>query len=231
MSRPGGAGPDPDRLIYMKPVPFFANTSDDTHCVQASFKIMLKYFLPERDFTFVELDKMSQKRPGKGTWWPPMLLELKKLGFKVKDIESFDYGAFSRRGETYIKEHFPPEVAQYHLTRTNLMAIRPLMPEFMRKIDIETRPATIKDVRALLNAGWLVGLGVNSRALNNKPGYSGHMVVVFDMDEKSDGFRLHDPGLPAKPNHQTSRLKLEQAWFWAGQDKADLIALKLNEDS
>lgn len=70
--------------MYMKNVPFFANTPDDTHCVQASFRIILKYFLPERDFSYDQLDKMSRYRLGKSTWWPPMLLELQKLDLEVK---------------------------------------------------------------------------------------------------------------------------------------------------
>lgn len=49
----------------MKNVPFFANTADDTHCVQTSFKIMLKFFLPNRDFGWEELDKLSHKTTAK----------------------------------------------------------------------------------------------------------------------------------------------------------------------
>ncbi|HET7827350.1 MAG TPA: hypothetical protein VFK97_00585, partial [Candidatus Saccharimonadales bacterium] len=83
----------------MKPVPFFANTPDGTHCVQAAFRSMLKYFWPERDFSYDQLDEMSRKLPGKGTWWPALLLELAKLGIDVMDIEPFDYQRFYRDGD------------------------------------------------------------------------------------------------------------------------------------
>ena len=215
----------------MKDVPFFANTDDDTHCVQASFRIMLKYFMPECDFSYEQLDEMSQKQAGKGTWWPPLLLEIRKLNFSVKDIESFDYLAFYEQGESYAEKHFPPEVADYHLKQTNLMNIRPMIPEFINKIELETRAATINDVETLLRAGWLVGLGVNSRVLNNKPGYVGHVVVVFGFDAKTNHFWLHDPGLPPKPNRPISRQKLEESWFWTGPEKAVLTAVKLNKIS
>jgi hypothetical protein len=86
----------------------------------------------------------------------------------------------------------------------------------------------LDDVQGLLKDGWLVGLAINSRALNNKPGYTGHLVVVFDFDAKSDNFWLHDPGLPPKPNRHVSRQKLSEAWFWTGPEKAALVAVKLN---
>lgn len=217
--------------MYMDEVPFFANTPDDTHCVQASFRIMLKYFMPERDFSYDQLDKMSQKQPGKGTWWPPLLLEIQKLGFLVKDIESFDYRAFYKHGQTYVKEHFGPEVADYHLRNTNLMDIRPMIPEYSSQIELETRPATMADVRALLKAGWLVGLAVNGRTLNNNPGYVGHVVVIYEMDQTGQTFWLHDPGLPAQAGRKIDRKTLEKAWRWTGIDKTALVAVKLNEDS
>jgi hypothetical protein len=78
----------------MKNVVFFANTADGTHCVQATFRMMLKYFLPELDFNWQKLDKMSHKSPGKGTWWFPMVLEMKKVGLKTKYIENSTIIAF-----------------------------------------------------------------------------------------------------------------------------------------
>lgn len=75
----------------MDEVPFFANTVDNTHCVQACFRMALKYFLPELDFNFGKLDAMTHKVEKKGTWWFPGLVELKKLGIQSKMICAFDY--------------------------------------------------------------------------------------------------------------------------------------------
>lgn len=43
----------------MKKVPFYPNTPDQTHCVQAGIKIVLKSFLPDRDFSMEELEKLT----------------------------------------------------------------------------------------------------------------------------------------------------------------------------
>jgi len=126
--------------LSMKNLPFFANTPDNTRCVQAAFRIILKYFMPERNFSYAQLDQMSQKMPGKDTWWPPMLIKLQKMGFSVKSIEAFDYRRFYEEGETYVRGIYPEATADYHLNQTNLKEIKPLIPEFLSKIATATRP-------------------------------------------------------------------------------------------
>lgn len=210
----------------MKKVPFFANTADDTHCVQAAFKMMLKYFLPERDFSFAELDRMSRRTAGKGTWWPPMLLALQALGLEARCIEGFDYEMFYKEGKDYVRQVYPLETAKYYLERSNLMDIRPMIPEFLEKIRPEARPASFSDLDELLTAGWLVGLELNAKVLNDsaRSEYVGHMVVVFD--KQNDYYSLHDPGLKPHRNRQVSRQKLADSWFWSGAENAALVAVK-----
>jgi hypothetical protein len=60
----------------MQAVPFFANTPDDTHCFQAVIRGILKYFLPDRKFSWEELDRMSAQKPGMATWPQQMLINL-----------------------------------------------------------------------------------------------------------------------------------------------------------
>ena len=52
----------------MRNIPFFANSADNTHCVQAAFDTILKTFLLERDFSIYELDELTKKASGKATW-------------------------------------------------------------------------------------------------------------------------------------------------------------------
>jgi hypothetical protein len=210
----------------MEKVPFFANTPDDTHCVQAAFKMILKYFMPERDFSFDELDKMSRKQVGKGTWWAGLLLELSKLDITVKDIEPFDYGRFYKEGESYVQILYPYEAANYHLNKTNLNAIKSLIPDFLDKIDLQSRPARLSDINKLLNDGWLIAAALNSRVLNDKPGFSGHIVVVYGIDSDSGEFWVHDPGPPPHKNWLVPREKFKTAFYSAGPKNAALVAVK-----
>jgi hypothetical protein len=131
------------------------------HCLQAAFKSILKHYLPDRDFSFELLDKMSHTQSGKGTWWPPLLLELTKLGLKAKDIGPFDYKQFYSEEEPYARSFYPEEVAECHLNRTSLPLIKSLLPEFLEKVDIEARPATLLDIKENLASGcWSARLSI-----------------------------------------------------------------------
>jgi hypothetical protein len=65
--------------------------------------------------------------------------------------------------------------------------------EFLEKVDFRNRTATLEELKELLNDGWLVGIDLNSRALNEKEGYS--MVIIFSFE---NGIFTLDPGLPPK---------------------------------
>ncbi|OGG23744.1 hypothetical protein A3A79_00865 [Candidatus Gottesmanbacteria bacterium RIFCSPLOWO2_01_FULL_43_11b] len=60
---------------------------DDMRCVQSCFRMVLKYFLPDREFTWEELDELLHAQIGKGTWWHGALLGIEKLGIQTKLIE------------------------------------------------------------------------------------------------------------------------------------------------
>lgn len=54
----------------------------------------LKYFYPEREYSWDELDKLTGKRDGLWTWPTYTMLNLDKLGIEVKTKANFDYSRF-----------------------------------------------------------------------------------------------------------------------------------------
>jgi hypothetical protein len=156
----------------MRQVPFYANTADDTHRVQAAFRIMLKYFLPQTDFDWPKLDKITHKLKGKGTWWFAALPTLSQMGLQVRLIECFDYEKFYQDAG-YVLNFFRPELAEWHLEKTNLVSLRPLVPEFTKTVDWRKRTANLADLDKLLADGWLCAINVNARTLNEKPDSAG----------------------------------------------------------
>ena len=208
----------------MKDVAFFANTADDTHCLQAAFRMMLKYFLPEQDFSWKELDKMSHKEPGKGTWWFPMLLEIEKIGLRTKYIEKFDYKCFLEEGNSYVIEFYGSEAGSWYLQKSNLLDVKPLIGDFLANSQGQQRVAGLKDLDELLATGWLVGIDLNAKVLNGQPGFSSHMVLVFG--KKSQNYVLHDPGLPPRPSRIVTADLLRQAWSYSGPESMALFAVK-----
>lgn len=205
-------------------VPFFSNTKDGTHCVQATFRSMLKHFLPSQEFSWEELDKLSKKEEGKGTWWFPLLLEIQKLGIEIIDISPFDLSRYYEEGEKYLLATQHQEVVDFMLTKSNLKKVRKYIPEFLKKIDFQNRAATLEELKKFVKDGWLVGVDLNSRTLNKKEGYSSHMVTVFGC---KDGYIIfHDPGLPPCPRRVVSENLFLQAWEYGGKENKSLVAVR-----
>lgn len=86
-------------------IPFFANTSDNSHCFQASLMSVLSYFgEPNRKFSFSGLDEITGRVEGMGTWPQQTMIWMKKIGYEVRDIEYFDYSRFVELGVDYLIE-------------------------------------------------------------------------------------------------------------------------------
>ena len=155
-----------------------------------------------------------------------MLLEITKLGLKVKDIAPFNYKAYYKDGDDYVRSFYAEEAADYHLNKTNLPLIKPLLLEFLEKVAVETRPAALNDLKQYLAEDWLIAAAVNSRTLNGKAGFNGHVIVIFDFDNKSSTFRVHDPGLPAHANWRISDHDLEAAFNYLGPESSAFAAVR-----
>jgi len=195
-------------MIYN--VPFFANRKDNTHCVQATLKMVLKYFLPKRDFNWRELDRLSKYKKGLGTWYIPALIKFVEMGFKIINIEFFDYKKFLREGDEYIRKFDSPEVADWYLKHSNLKYIKKDIPKFLKLVHTQKQFAKIGDIVNLLNKGYLIASDINGNVLDGKNEYEGHAVLIIGYDKNN--FFLHDPGLPPRPNFKVSRKLFRKAW-------------------
>ena len=172
------------------PIPFYANTPDDTRCVQACFRMALKHFLSDTEYTWEQMDTICHAIVGKGTWWFPALIALQTLGLQTKMISSLDYKRLQNETFAYLEERTNEKIALWYKTHSNLSAVAPLLPIFLQSNIWKKCAATLEDIDHLLQDGWLVGIELNARLLNGKEGLSPHMT-----------YTLHDPGLPARKNH------------------------------
>jgi hypothetical protein len=205
-------------------VPFYANTADDMRCLQACYRMVLKYFLPDREFTWEEIDKLLCAEVGKGTWWHAALLGIEKLGIRTKLIEPFDYQKFFDQGIDYLYTIYPKKLADWHKEKSNLFSVKHLIPEFLHTCHFENRPATFDDFDSLPSEGWLIGTEINARTLSGKEGLSPHMILVFAKE--GDRYLFHDPGLPPLPNRTATQDQLIEARKYAGENKMSLVAFR-----
>jgi hypothetical protein len=206
-------------------VPFYSNTPDDTHCFQAGLKMMLKYFMPEKDFSWEELDKVTAKVEGLWTWPIAGILWLKKMGFDVVDIEIFDYQKFADEGEKCLFEFYGQEVGKEQVAHSDIAQERKLAKELSEAHMVQLRLPTIEDITDLLRDGYLIGCMLNSKALNGKVGYVGHSVVIKGVYENQ--LILHDPGLPPLENRKVDFTVFEKAWAYPDEKAKNILAAKI----
>ncbi len=204
-------------------VPFYSNTPDDLHCYEASLKMMLKYFEPDKDYSWDELDKITGKTPGFWTWSQQSSVWLQDQGYKVINIETFDYPRFVAEGSNYLIEFYGSEVAAEQIKHSDITREQQTCKRFLEVVKTELRLPTWPDIETLLSQGYLIGCLVNSAALDGKSGYVGHFVVLKGIDDET--VTVHDPGLPALENRQITKSDFEKAWGYPNENAKNLTAM------
>lgn len=207
-----------------KTVPFFANTPDDTHCFQAAIKMVLKYFEPDNEFSWDQLDAITAKDKELWTWPMAGALWLKDHSYDVSFIEDFDYKTFSEKGEQYLLETMGEEVARAQVAHSNIDQERQYASELLRKVSIEKRIPNLQEIQKYLSDGYLVVCNINAKKLNDANGYVGHFVVITGINDHE--MLLHDPGLPPQENRIVSLEQFNEAWAYPNNNAKNIMAFK-----
>lgn len=202
-------------------VKFYPNTRDNTHCVQAVTKSVLKCIYPKRNFTLKELEQLSGKAEDKYTSMPGTLLGLQRLGLTVRLISSLDYSQFVRYGIPYLRKNFPAEFVEAQIKTSDLDSEMKDARNMLNHDIFQNRKITLSDLKDFLKDGWFVMVHVNSMLLKGKKGYSGHAVLLTGFDKNYVWF--HDPGLPPAPNRKETKRFFMNAFNYAGIREAYLI--------
>lgn len=204
---------------------FFPNKDDNTHCFQACFKMVLKYFEPQKDFTWEELDEISAKKKDKWTWTMAGILWLKGNDYDVKNVEPFDYAEFSRDAKSYLVKTFGQEVADIQEKHSDLGSEQSRAEEFIHRIDTDKQIPEVGDITKLLDNGYLIIVCLNSNVLNKIEGYNGHFILIKGFTDKY--FIVHNPGgYPGKPNQKIYFKLFEKAWAYPNEIAKNIIAIK-----
>jgi hypothetical protein len=195
-------------------IPFYASFPtpkwpEGEHCVQMSLKMILGVLMPGREFTIEELERITHKVPGAGSFATHHLIWLVEHGFDVQRWDTYDWPAFRDEGLEYIRRTLGEDAAKYAANSSDIPSEQAVIDQFLDKVPIIKRHPKIANVEKLFNEGWLVRTPINSCIINHKPGYIGHSVVITGFD--ADSVIFHDPDLPGTPNRRVSRELLQEA--------------------
>ena len=100
-------------------IPFYSNP-DATHCFQACLRSVLKYFCPDKDYSWEELDKLSGKRVGKWTWPLYAIGQLNDAGFETEIMEDFDYLKFIEAPNKYLLDRFGAQAGNEQIVNSDI---------------------------------------------------------------------------------------------------------------
>lgn len=206
-------------------VPFYSNTPDNTHCFQATLKMVLKYFLPREDYSWEELDTLTNKAKDLWTWPMAGMLGMKEKKFDVIDIEVFNYLRFVEEGTKYLVEFIGQEAAREQEEHSDIRQAQIDSEKFIQKIVPRLELPEQQTIMDYLDRRYLPVCLVNSYALSGKDGYAGHFVLIKGY--KDNSFILHDPGLPPQENRTVDLATFNAAWAFPDDNAKNLMAFKL----
>ncbi len=205
-------------------IPFFPNTGDGTHCFQAAMKMALAVLMPERTFTYDELDRISQKLPGKWTWPTAAMIWMLDNGLDPELVENFDYEEFALRGGEYLLARYGEEVGRAQIEHSDVEREMKFARHFVEFGRIIQKAPDLSDLVSRIADGAVLIVNINACALNQEPGYSGHFVVICDVEKNS--IKIHDPGLPPRPGLIVPVDRFERAWGYPAAADKNLMAIR-----
>lgn len=206
-------------------VPFYSNTSDDTHCFQAALKMVLKYFQPDKEFSWEDLERISAKKKDLWTWPLVGMVWMKNYGFDVVDVEVFDYQRFIKEKENYVLSFYGDEAGNEQIIHSDISQEIIYAEQLLDAKIVQKAIPTIETLRDFLLKRYLLICLINSQKLNGKEGYIGHFVVVKGI--KDEALILHDPGLPPLKNREVKFKAFESAWTVPDENAKNVMAFRL----
>ncbi len=192
----------------MKQVTFYGNHEDNLHCMLAVYRSIFDYFYNER-LDWAQLEELTGFNTDKAAWSLKVITYLARRGLDINMLEPFDYARYYDLGESYLNEFYSPVEKNWQLEHSNILEIKPLIPEFLENVQYTLKQPTLNDIDAMLDDDRLVFVTLNSRVLNDETGYFAHAVLIIDRDEGE--YIVHDPGLPPLANRHIDRQKFLKA--------------------
>lgn len=207
-------------------IPFYPNTKDDFHCVQAVLKMALKYYFPDEKWSFKKLDDVTFHKRGKFTWKNAMMLFLAEKGVEVVYITDFNFRKFADKGKPFLKINWPEKVFEVQDKYSDLNKEQKLTAKILKekRIKLVTRPALLGDIRKLLKDGYLLMANINPSVLDGKDDYWSHFVLITDA--KKDYILFHDPGLPPISERRAHISLFMKAMGFPKRRDATIMAVK-----
>jgi len=186
-------------------IPFFSNSDDNLHCLQACVKSVLNFYFPLKKFSNEDID-LHTLQEGGWSWFPPTVIWLHNLGLKVHFYSEFDYKKFSDDPESHLKEAWSHNRYNLELINGSLKNLAKIQKSAheMLEANLWTKKSlsTEEIVLELKQTNKLV-IGKTFHHWLNGEYVDTHPHYILILKEYSPGkWAIHDPGLPPIKNRK-----------------------------
>lgn len=182
-------------------IPYFSNENDDnTYCLLACIRMLLKYYFPAQDYSWEKLEEITNKPVGKWAWPMAGLVYLDKIGLETIHITNIDYSKFVRKGEIYLQQYFldrfqeQKDNCNFILARTDAKFLLDSGVRYDKRIPDST------DLSNLLKSNYKIICYVGRS----------HFVVVYSIGGGNVYF--HNPGINGKESASMKECDFYQYW-------------------
>jgi len=208
-----------NQVVVDMDIPFYRQ-SDSGNCMQTQIKMALKYYFPEKDFSFEELDRLTGRTPGKWTWTSQLLPVLLDNGLDAYYYSSSSYDGIKEGGKEYILEYYGKEDGQIMIDHTNFDSLYASIEKLEENEKFVNEKLDFSYIEKEFKKGHVIILVIDKNVLlgNNRP-YSGHGITLTKINETH--VSLHDSA--GTPNLTVKKEQLIKAWDNTATDNDAII--------
>jgi hypothetical protein len=204
-----------------KDIPFFKQT-DSGNCLQTNLKIVLKYYYPERDYSFEELDDKTGRTQGKWTWTSQAIEFLANEGLDVYYYSTTPYSKILGGGGEFIKEYYGEQDGKIIIEHTDFDALYSSIRTLNNSGRYANQKLNFSIIEQEFRKGSIILMLIDRNVLvNPELGYAGHFVTITEIN--STHVIFHDT--VGVPNRAVDKDKFLEAWDAHGTDN-DVIMIK-----
>ncbi len=219
--------PGDETLMLEHPINFVGNETDDLHCFQACIRMACQGLSGE-SLSLEDADRMTGFEPGRQTWPFVGMLSLAEARYDVRSIEDFNPKHFITDPEAEIRRQAgDAEVGQHIIEVSDLGREVDLVARCLAhpNVTFESRPARLDDLEAAVALpGTAAICNVNYNALADKPGYTGHFVLI-ESASRDGAMRIQNPGLPPIEDQEVSIDKFLAAWGYGSESMQNALII------
>jgi hypothetical protein len=197
----------------IKKIPFYLNHGH--RCAQVAMKSVLKYILPEKDFSYKYLDQITNHSSDKITFLSQIAAGFSKLGI------NFEYYVQPNWSKAALSDNFDNALRNYYRDKTeNLLAkidktslqdsVKCILGD-KRVVETSEKPS-LEKIEFNINDGKIPIALINyDTFVGRENKYSGHYLILTGFDKKN--FIYHDTGPKgAGANKTVSKERFSKSW-------------------